>query len=206
MLPLSIILVLIGILVIMICQKPIIEGIDSSPGDESDAESEEPNQIRDFLQQLKDILGIEGDIGGESLEECSSYDFPDDCGSLINTDDWSYGSDWNFEYTSNSSSRDRCATCFSCKTGIMPRNSSNPYYGHYCDALAAGCVQDRTNPTYEASYYAFRSTDWNSQCSDPSPADSAVCSLINSPGKSLADALTMSSYIDCYRKVGLDFF
>lgn len=202
---LSKLLIVITIVVVLICclQSTTVERFENEEEDGGDqTDDEDVGVISNFIETIKSILGVEDeetvDAGsGESDTQCPTYTQP--CGSLVNDDDWEYGSNtWTF---GGSSSRDQCATCVSCKVNILPRNSTNPFYGYYCDALAANCVEDRTNPTFEAPAYAHRRTNWADVCPSPNVEDEAMCGILDTPIKTVIDTATQIPYNICSMKL-----
>ena len=115
---------------------------------------------------------------------------------------WDYnvggGDEWRPVKSSDTNSKNLCASCKSCQDGNRYVDS---YYGWYCDALKADCHGGDPNSMIPF-HYTYHSVNWNGKCGDTNNAQQKfTCNALNNPAINSFKLFTKSTSAECALEV-----
>ena len=115
---------------------------------------------------------------------------------------WDYnvggGDEWERVPSSDTNSKNLCASCKSCQDGNRFVKS---YYGWYCDALKADCHGGDPNSMIPF-HYTYHSVNWDGKCGDTNNAQQKfTCNALNNPATNSFKLFTKSTSVECALEV-----
>lgn len=112
---------------------------------------------------------------------------------------WDYnGGSWDRVPSSDTNSKNLCASCKSCIDG---NRFIDEYYGWYCDALKAECNDGDPNSMIPF-HYSHHSVNWDDKCGDTNNAQQKLtCNSLNNPAINSFKLFTQPKSTKCALEV-----